>query len=364
MKIAILTFHRALNYGALLQAYALKTVLTELGNEVEVMDYRNEVLEKAYYYPSFFERKGIKNKLKYIIQGRSELKRIAGFDAFRNNELSISNKIYNQDNVAESNQHYDLFITGSDQVWNYRAHNFDANYFLDFVKDSRKKRSYAASIGLSVLPEEYKEQYKKLLMNYQIISVRESQGKEIIDSLGIHNIRLDLDPTFLLTASDWKKFCSNQQYENYIFAYYFELTPTLKEFAEKLSMQTGLKIIYVGNAFKSPFECHSMGLKTASPREFVEAINGATYVVTNSFHGTAFSINMKKPFFVELLQTDAAVNSRLINILENTGLMERQISCFKDIKEACNSKIDWRIANEYVNKQRKDSINYLMEYTK
>lgn len=365
MRIALLTFHRALNYGALLQAYALKTVLEKLGNSVSVIDYRNQVIEDAYYYQSFFERKGFKSKIKYIIQGSTEISKRNKFERFRNDKLSLSDKEFTKVNIHSINQLYDLFVVGSDQVWNYNAHGFDTTYFLDFVEDNSKKRSYAASIGLSTLSDSYMIEYKRLLNNYQIVSIREKQGKDLLNSCGISNVRVDVDPTLLLTSSEWKQVASDYSIsENYIFAYYFELTPSLKLFVEKLAKATGCIVVYVGNAFKSPFDCSCLGLKDASPEEFVSAISNASYVVTNSFHGTALSIVFNRPFFVELLQSDSAVNSRLSNILQETFLEHRQLTCFKDINEACESSINWDEVNDIISSKRHDSVAYLMEYMK
>lgn len=361
MKIGILTFHRALNYGALLQAYALQQILLKEGYDAEILDYRNPVIESAYYYPKLSERRDIKSIVKYFIQGKQELERRKKFDDFREKVLCLSKSIYTDANLYEANREYDLFVVGSDQVWNYQAHNFDENYFLKFVNNNSKKASFAASVGLSTLSDSQKNRYYELLRDFSICSVREQIGANLLGNLGI-STRTDLDPSFLLTKDEWKEsFNLKKSEERFIFAYYFELTPTLKSFIENLANETGCIIRYFGTAIRSPFCEKSSAIKTADPIDFVESIYNAEYVVTNSFHGTAFSINFNKKFYVELLQKDEKVNSRLIDILGNTNMFNRQIKCFNDITQAIESDINWEDANKFLIKQRNESKKYISE---
>mgnify|MGYP004473138233 FL=1 len=366
-KIAILTFHRALNYGALLQAFALQQSLNESGTEIEaeILDYRNDVLEKMYYYPSLRERHDIKSIAKYFLQGRNELRRRERFERFRLSNLPISSKVYTTSNVRDANQEYDAFIVGSDQVWNYKAHSFDENYFLGFVEDNTKKKSYAASFGISALPDDQIPRYRALLQSFGLCSVREEQGIEILRQLGINLARIDIDPSFLLDKQDWiRHFSIRKSKEKYIFAYYFELTPTMKKFVEELSKKTGYYVKYLGNALHSPFDCPCKADKTAGPIEFIDAIYNASYIVTNSFHGTAFAINFNIPFFVELLKSDAKVNSRIENILSATDLVQRQIVNYCNIEDAMSHDIDWDAVNKRVFDMRTYSMDYIKELVK
>lgn len=364
-RIAILTFHTALNYGALLQAYALQQTLNDQNATVEILDYRNEIIDKAYYYPTLFERKSVREIIKYVVQGKAELKRRDKFDEFRRKKLVLSSERYTCANVQMANDRYDLFVAGSDQVWNYMAHGFDKNYFLEFVTDPRKKRSYAASIGLSELSDEVGVEYKRLLKDYPVCSVREKQGIDALEEIGITQARLDIDPSFLLDKEQWcEKLEIKEEKKNYIFAYYFQLTDSLKAFVEKLAVETGCYVVYLGSAWKAPFSCKCKPVKTAGPIDFVTIICNAKYVVTNSFHGTAFSINFNKTFFVELLKKDSQVNSRLINILKATNLMGREISTIGSMKNAVNSEIAWDEVNSRIHVLRETSMSYIQEWLK
>jgi len=359
MKIGILTFHRALNYGALLQAYALQENLIKNGADTHIIDYRCLVIENAYTFPTLLQCRSLKSFAKYFLQGKYELKRRNKFDSFREKQLHMSEESYNSSNISVSADIYDRFVSGSDQVWNCFAHNFDKNYFLNFCKDEQKY-SYAASIGISELPKEFFDDYKALLSKFQVCSVRENQGLSILNSLDIENKRMDLDPTFLLSKDEWlSRLNVRQSNEKYIFAYYFELTPTLKRFIEELTKKTGLEVRFVGCPLKKPFTCKCKALKTADPIDFVSAMANAAYVVTNSFHGTAFSINFNKMFFVELLKTDNKVNSRLTNILEATSLEHRTIDSFDSIDTAICDSIEWNDVNERIGKMKSDSEVYI-----
>ena len=363
-KVGIITFHRALNYGALLQTYALQETLSNQGYETKIIDYRCDVIEQAYYFKSLFERKGCKEILKWILQGSSEKRKRKKFDDFRNEYLNLTEIDYTNNTIGDSNDLFDTFITGSDQVWNYRAHDFDKNYFLTFVESNERKYSYAASIGLSDLPKEYITQYLDLLREFKVCSVREKQGADLLQRIGIENLRVDIDPTILFDKNQWiDRMGLRRRKDKYIFVYYFELTNTMKLFVERLAMETGLKVVYVGNAMRSPFTCKCVGLKTAGPVEFLDAIYNAEYVVTNSFHGVAFSIIFCKTFFVELLETDAAVNSRLINILSMTNLLNRQINVVsKEDLLVANSDIQWEQVNETLDLARTNAIKYLRSF--
>lgn len=361
MKVGIITFHRALNYGALLQAFALRYSLSKLGAEAQILDYRNPIMEDMYSYPPFSQRKNLRDKVKFLIQGKSELKRRAKFENYRNKYLNLSNELHTEEDLKLVAEKYDKLITGSDQVWNYGAHNFDKNYFLKFANERAKKYSYAASFGISSLPKDYIAEYKSALSDFAMCSVREKQGLEILRILGIENRRIDLDPTMLLTKEEWlSQFnISVSPKQKYIFAYYFELTDTLRAYIEQLAKKTDCTVVFVGNPLKAPFRCRCKALKTADPIDFVNAIANAEYVVTNSFHGTAFSIIFNKKFYVELLKTDTKVNSRIENILHVFSLEKRIIDthCKED-------DVDWNLVNSQMSEMRKKSLDYLKEILK
>ena len=178
LRICTLTHHTVPNYGAVLQAFALQKAIENLGYKSEILNYISERVQISYYLK--FPKKGsIKKKISYFFKHSNFMKRKAVFDAFLNQYILLSKETYTKETLKESNQRYDLFITGSDQVWNLKLHQMDTAYMLDFVIDNRKKGSYAASFGYETIPNEYKEKTKELLNQFQYINVREESGKNI-----------------------------------------------------------------------------------------------------------------------------------------------------------------------------------------
>lgn len=360
MKIGIITFHQALNYGALLQAYALQRILNSMGAYAEIIDYHCRIIEDAYVFPSLKRCRTLKDVMKYFLQGKIEIEKRKRFDVFRQQKLNLSDKCYAIDSIKDAELQYDRLVAGSDQVWNCNAHNFDKNYFLQFVKDPKKKFSYAASIGLSKIPEQFKKEYYALLKDFSGCSVREKRGLKALTEIGIQDVRVDIDPTLLLSKEEWMfDFSLHTGEGHYIFAYYFELTSSLKVFIEKLSQETGCYVKFLGKPIRAPFSCKCKAVQTADPVDFLDAIANADYVVTNSFHGTVFSIIFNKPFFTELLIKSAEVNSRLIDILEVTGLESRQIQNFSSISDALKMKINWTIVSKKLEIMKKNSLEYI-----
>ena len=203
-KIGILTYHRAYSYGAKLQAYALATYLTSIGFEAEVIDYGNIGEEKLRKIGTKSLKDFIVTTLCYIASSIAEPQRIRHFDEFMD-IIPHSPKHYDKANIAEANDKYDYFITGSDQVWNPKYNEGDLTYLLDFVKDNKKIFSYAASFGVSQLPDDILQVYKPLLKRFNKILIREVTGKTLLHTqLGLDS-QVVLDPTFLLSRSQWEK---------------------------------------------------------------------------------------------------------------------------------------------------------------
>lgn len=366
MRVGIITFHRALNYGALLQAYALQKVLEELNIKSEIIDYRNPIIEDIYRLKRLNERNGLKNKVKYILQRSYEIEKREKFEYFRQNKLLITNKTYFNDNdLSEISDSFDYYITGSDQVWNYDAHGFDKNYFLNFVSNPNKRISYAASFGVSSIPDKFINDYSILLSNISNLLVREQEGKDIIKKICGLNSHVVLDPTLLLTKEQWTdEIKEHRSKGKYILLYCFELTDTIKKFVENLSKETGLEVRSLVYYVRNPLKVKCVNISNSDPLDFVRYFADAEYVVTNSFHGTAFAINLNKNFFVDLLVRSSNVNSRLENIIRLTNLESRYIKDNKSIKELLNDRIDWQKINCLLNEKRKESINLLNEALK
>lgn len=332
MKVGIITFHRAINYGGVLQSYALQRYIENKGVSAEVIDYRSPFIEKQYYSKKI-NFKYIKRVASAIIKNGTLKPPINEFIQFRKNYLKVSSVKYNLKNIQDSENEYDILITGSDQVWSYYCAGFDENYFLNFINNPRKKFSYAASFGVERIPSEFNLEYKKRLINFNSISVREKSGQKLIKNLIDRSSHVHIDPTLLFDFEGWKKILdidinSFKNKKKYILIYMIAESKSIIKSAKRLAKQEKLEIFYISDRIYK--KRGLINLRKVDPKKWVELFNNASYVFTNSFHGVAFSINFKKDFYIEFLKNNVLVNTRLNEILSDFGLKDRIIN--NDIK--------------------------------
>lgn len=355
-KIATIAFHRAINYGALLQVYALQNKIEDLGGECTVLDYRNDLLESKHKKMKLSYCKTIVDLRRYIFLSKGNNRKYEQFRLFSNYYLNLSKPYEVLEELKKDEKKYDKFITGSDQVWNGAITDLDPAFFLNFIDGVSKKNSYAASFGFDNIPEEHRKQYYNMLKDYNYISVRESQGANIIKNLVNRDVPVVLDPTLLISKEKWYELCIDYtKHEKYILIYGFGRCENLIKIAKILSKKKRCKIVHIANPYFKKIGCKYE--RAPGPREFLGLFKNAEYILTNSFHGTAFSINFNKEFFVELLQHGQNVNSRLENILTLFGLEERQIFS-NDISISENS-IDYGKVNKVLDLERNRSIEFL-----
>jgi hypothetical protein len=369
MKVGTLTFHHVNNYGAALQAYALQQTILRYGYQSEIIDYKRQNISDVFQWwknktHSFLKGKPdrdlytISEFLKMVFVGEGNTRDIAEpFNKFRSERLILSEPV-NKNNVKNLNDRYDLFITGSDQVWNCGRVNMDSSYMLDFVNDYTKKGSYAASFGISEIPGKYREIYERLLSDYKYLSVREPAGAVIIQNLINRNAQVVLDPTLLLTIEEWKEIASRSIEEQpYILVYQLEYSETIMKFARNLAKATGCKVRLMRKP-KGKNVSEEYCTK-AGPEEWLSQFLGAKYIVTNSFHGAAFSINFNKNFFVEIPSNRirGAMSSRLENLLSVFDMQHRFLVSGEN--EHMLEEIDYKPVNIRLEQLRTDSLNYL-----
>lgn len=355
MRIGILTFHRALNFGAVLQCYALQTALEKYNIEVEIIDYHNEFIQN-FYSPFYIEKYNLK-KIAYMVYAfKSKYIRNRTFQTFRENNLHVSPERYTKHNISDANSRYDAIIVGSDQVWNLDQTAGDINYLLSFAEKG-KKHSYAASFGIDSIPQNVKQIYYEKLQDFKEISVRESSGVKIIeDILGIE-AKQHIDPTLLLEPSDWEKIANRgiKEYEKYICVYKINMSKCY-EYAEELRRRTGIRVIVIKPDKTCPV--HFIRYKNASPEEFLSLIKNAEYVVTDSFHGIVFSTVFKKKFVTCLDSRINNKNTRITEILKAYGLEKRMISS-TDILSVIDQEIDYDKMNAKLSKEKQVAFKYL-----
>ncbi|MCD8222918.1 MAG: polysaccharide pyruvyl transferase family protein, partial [Clostridiales bacterium] len=311
MKIGILTFHRSRNYGAVLQCYGLATFLTELGHQVEVIDYCCVTIEdglKLWNHNACI--------IKSILQfGFRYVKKIK-FDYFISKKLPISNyKNLNAEQVKDIVKQYDCLITGSDQVWCEAITGGDSVYFLDFPDYKGNRIAYAASAGDNIA---LSKKAVKFIQNIGKVSVREEKLQSILRSERIE-ASLCCDPTLLLGAESYISFMRKRIIKGkYVFVFMIWESEKLLECGKKYAKENNLTLVTNKNNF--------LFLRHSAPEDFLSWIYYSECIFTNSFHGTAFSILFHKKFYSDTVKKDGTENRRIVDLLEKTGCRKCALS--------------------------------------
>ena len=355
-KAAFITIHVGANFGSVLQSIATAEVINSLGVEPLLINY---IPDRVTYRRTF---KNIFSGLVPFIKNMAFLpntirnKRIYG--SFLKKHCRTSSPIYDNDDFAAKCPVADYYITGSDQVWNSK-HNegFNDRYYFAQTPDHAVRISFASSIGETELSEEHTARIKSLLSRYKAISVREESAKHLIEGMGLEATHL-LDPTFMLNKEEWKTYMSKRIVkEDYLLIYTPYNTLDKKaifDAAREIAKKKGLKVV----TFSWDWRKDKMAEKTityASPGDFLSLMHYASYVVTNSFHGTAFSINLNKQFSVFM---PSAFSTRISSILGICGLEGRLVTDKFDLTKA-KEFIDYTSINNILDKERNKSIEFL-----
>lgn len=344
MKIGILTFHRALNYGATLQCFALQKYLLKLGYDVEVIDYRQSFIEKVYkvWNSSFFKKNFFHTIkiLKYIYRLPYRYKRKKLFKHFINENLNLSRPCYSTIPTG-----YDIVFHGSDQIWNSKltGGKLDPIYMgcYQLKKDSQKV-SYAASFEDRQLTNDEAFTFKSMLANFNKISVRESGLIERLSPLTQKTIYNVVDPTLLLTASDYDLIATKPKVKNkYVLFYAVGPTEEALKLAHRIAKERQCQLIDITN-------------KQISPNEFLGYFKYATFAVVVSFHGTVFSLMYKTNFYTYATGTTSDI--RYYNLLDGLNMGDRCIKAMpQTIEDVDFSKLDKKMqqftafSKDYIN---------------
>lgn len=362
-KIGILTFHNTLNYGASLQAYALCKYLRKIGADAEIIDYYCSAVENQYKTKInhiIFGSESLKVKLKELIILPGMSKRRKEFNNFL--DKYVSEKKYNKLNIYSAKERYNYFIVGSDQIWNLDITNDDMTFFIDFTDDG-KKISYAASIGNAEKIVKNK-QVETLIKKFDSISLREKSARKYISDFYEKEIYEVIDPTFLLNKDEWlsieKPYSKLKTDEKYILVYAQGRPVYGMAFAKQLAKAHGYKVVVV-HSFARKFN-GAVNIRDASLEEFIWLIHNAEYVITTSFHGIAFSLNLEKQFFVEIKDDRNPLNSRFSDLLAKVGLDNRYIDGTSVEKRF--EDIDYREVKDKIYIFRENSRNFLQENLK
>ncbi|NLL01010.1 MAG: polysaccharide pyruvyl transferase family protein [Clostridiales bacterium] len=328
MRVGVITFHSANNYGAVLQTWALQRVLKDLNLDTGVINYHPDIID-GLYDPMKLKR-GLSRHLlrtKLYIRNRKSLVRYKKFQNFRKTNLNLIGDYRTYKELKNANLKLGAYIVGSDQVWNpSHIGGFNPAYYLDFAEAGSRKISYAASLGNDYIAPRHRDAIGKALGSFTSISVRERSVQPAISELAGKPVEVVLDPTLLLNREDYDeiKVKSNIK-QPYILVYSIEKNPQLISLANKMSVALGLPIIQrrPGQGLINQLE----PFYTADAGEFLGFVEAAEYVITNSFHGTVFSVLYGKPF-VSMLHSDTG--KRTEDLLKDLGLSSHILYDIKD----------------------------------
>ncbi|MEW9094155.1 MAG: polysaccharide pyruvyl transferase family protein [Clostridiaceae bacterium] len=363
MKIGLITLHRVGNYGSVLQTYATQYMMEKLGHNVEVIDYYPERLRMIGMLKRIKDRGELLSKsvlvrtICRIIIFPSYVRRYKVFPDFSRKHIHLSSITYNTiEDLRNDPPQADIYCTGSDQVWNSGWNEkIEYPYFLDFVQTDANCFTYAASFGKSTLDDWEKDETARLLQKYKYISMRETSGIEILKTLDINDAIQVLDPTLLLNKCDWEHLISKKYNDRkYILLYNINRNKQLEKYAKKFAEQKKLPLYYMSYNYHDIIKSGKL-IACPTVEEFLSLINNAQYILTDSFHVTAFSMNFEKQV---LVYYPPKFSSRLESIVNLMGIDNRVIRNIQDFTIADNP-IDFAHVNKVLELQREYSISYI-----
>lgn len=365
MKLALLSFHNAANYGAALQAYAFQRFLSDSGFDSEYINYINQSRAHEYsmswHVYDCLKQSKLTSAAVYLAGSPFMTLRKLRFNRFYDQHLRKTEKVYHNSREAEElNDQYDYFIVGSDQVWNPICNGDDAAFLLDFVKDSKKRISYSPSFGMSEVDDAHLKVFKDNLEQFAHIGVRETVGQHIVKELTGRETTLCLDPVLLLTKEQWNSIMLKKEHkERFIFSY------TNRDSQTRDFFKTGYKLDgrkhYVLSRYTKPGDFLNGQVRVKycmSPQEFLWVVNNADMMVSASFHCIAMSVILNRQF-VAFITGDEGKDERILNLLRTLHLEDRVFHKGMTVEEIAKP-IDYSVVNSKIEEMKKESVDYLL----
>lgn len=360
--VAYFTRHTVYNYGSVLQAYATQEAIKKLGYEpICVNYYRSDEKPKQLVSTLLKCSSWNKNPITRLVYMLTQ-KPVYSYSGKRFEKykslVKLSEHEYNNESeLIENPPKADIYMTGSDQVWNtITCDKIDPVYFLSFLKGNEKRVAYAASFGGNKVKDEDKAKISALLKKYDKITIRENSGVKIAQNLGVDAVQV-LDPTLLLSKEEWEKIIPQRQCnEKYVLVYQLHPNKSFDKYAKAFAKSKGLKLYRVSNCFHHIvrsgrfISCPPLG-------EFLYRIKNAEYFLTDSFHGTAFAIGLNTQFVNVLPKS---YSERISSVLELIGCENRILKDYNDFS-ITDTPINFDEVNNKISVQRKKSYDILSE---
>ena len=368
--VGIVTIHGICNFGSLLQSYATQTIVERLGYSAKIINYRypNEYhlaeIRKHSPYASF--KLPFWTRLRMAIYNRTIAKKVRNkkvtfFKEAQKELLEQTREYPNQQSLLDNPPLFDIYLTGSDQVWNPRYMYNDSTYLLDFIHGVPKV-AYSASFGTTCLSEEYKNIYRPLLEEYNSISLREQSGVQMLKEICGKDAQCTCDPTLLLSGEEWAEVFHDAPLVKgeYILCYVLTYTanpyPYATTFIKHIQKHLKKKVIFLDENGMYWMDFRNKALQCYGPKEIVNLFQHASFIISSSFHGAAFSVNFKKDFYS--LFPKGIMDERQESLLRIIGAEERLIYTGDSLPDPETFEIrDWDNILDKLDTYRQKSIN-------
>ncbi|WP_293008387.1 MULTISPECIES: polysaccharide pyruvyl transferase family protein [unclassified Oscillibacter] len=358
MKTGLVTFFHIHHYGAVLQACATQRAVEQLGSSCEIFNYyvnqNNDLFRRAGGLSS--AAANAHTALHYSAMRE----RYQRFEDFASRNLKITERRYESLRELESAPDCDVYLSGSDQIWNPKIFpdgRFDPVFFSRFT--AGRKVAYAPSFGIPRIPDGMEEELRRYLDDFSHLSAREARGQAILREVGGREAPVVLDPTLLLQQEDWAALSAEpKQPSGYILCYCISAPGPLEPYIRRLQEETGLPVVQLCG-LRQKVHPKAECVFSAGPAEFLGLFRHAAYVCTNSFHGTVFSVQFQKPFFTAVSPAELAApeQSRIFSLLDRLGLADRIIG--KGDSAGLSDPVDWSAATGRLEAERRNSLAYL-----
>lgn len=373
MRVGILTVHRLPNFGSVLQTYALYKTISSLGHDCEIIDYiypNDWHIKKGCWHP---QKAPLKRRIATAL-GLRPKSYLRLMNDFVFSTMKISRTYPTFESIHNNPPDYDIYVSGSDQLWNWKTMYMDTTFMLDFVPNTNPRISYSTSIAQNTIPKEYLEVYSQNLSKFKAISVREKNGQTLLKEICNIDAEVVLDPTLLLDKAQWEALAEKARFKtvipnNYILCYTLGYTydpaEKMKEILNRLEQIYECPIIMLNNSLKDYKGniYHFVKNQSLGIPEIIWLIQHATVVATSSFHGTAFSANLGRPFY-SLIEKKDQSDDRIPSFLHYIGLSSQLVTMTTNVQEIAPCLINFETVQQYLKDFRELSLSFLRKNIK
>lgn len=366
--VGILTVHRLPNWGSVLQAYALQQIIDSLGYHSTIIDY---IYPNPYHWEkgSFKPNKiSIKTRIAQFLGIRAYFKTQL-LNKFLHDKMRLSKKFPTIASIHKNPPKFNIYVAGSDQIWNYKTLHCDSTFMFDFVPQDKKKIAYSSSFSVEKLSDDVKETYKTWLSKFDYLSVREQNGSKIIKELLNRDIPVVLDPTLLLDGNHWTFLSKQANVKSvpkkyilcYMLGYTYNPKPAMTRLLRRIQQKYDYPVIFIGQNIEDYdgkrfdfYKTQNLGIS-----EFLWLIKNADIVVSSSFHGVAFSVNLGTPL-IAMVESLKQADDRIKSLLENLEMMKNLYSLDTELNSfECDGSYNRDYVEQALFLLRKKSMDYL-----